>query len=288
MPNNPSLLVVLASFMLEARADGQGARTQLQLAQKNKPSLIETYSIYACQQLAKKLQPGEGLACVLRCLVLRRYWVVMLLCCAVEACTQPKPCGVSVCTRRWRRPGPAFLRGVPEKLHRVRPQPPRGLDRTEGVLEQPAEGHHFHQGPAGVCRLRGPIGLQAATVNHVVGCTCNTCPRPRAQLLVQANVKAMEAAEQRATAVYRRQVACVYCSSGAAPACRPPAVAELTAFFITTAWRHPCWQTAACRVLWCRRVMERYPGNSKLMKVSSDAHFVACKLCWMQPLSRCL
>lgn len=80
MPKNPSLLVVLASFMLEARADGQGARTQLQLAQKNNPSLIETYSIYACQQLAKKLQPREGFVCVMCCLAIRHYWVVTLLC----------------------------------------------------------------------------------------------------------------------------------------------------------------------------------------------------------------
>jgi hypothetical protein len=79
MPNNPSLLVVLASFMLEARADGQGARTQLQLAQKTNPSLIETYSIYACQQLAKKLQPGEGLA-----FMSLAVWVLLVCCCRLE------------------------------------------------------------------------------------------------------------------------------------------------------------------------------------------------------------
>jgi hypothetical protein len=32
LPNKPSLLVMYASFMIEARKDGQAARTQLQLA----------------------------------------------------------------------------------------------------------------------------------------------------------------------------------------------------------------------------------------------------------------
>jgi hypothetical protein len=59
LPNNPSLLVMYASFMIEARKDGQAARTQLQLAQKASPSTLDNYSIYVAQQLAKKLTRGR-------------------------------------------------------------------------------------------------------------------------------------------------------------------------------------------------------------------------------------
>jgi hypothetical protein len=59
MPNNPSLLVMYASFLIEARKDGQASRTQLQLAQKASPSLLDNYTIYVTQQLAKQLKRGE-------------------------------------------------------------------------------------------------------------------------------------------------------------------------------------------------------------------------------------
>ena len=59
MPNNPSLLVMYASYMIVARKDGQAARTQLQLAQKANPSILDTYYIYIAQQLAKQLKRGE-------------------------------------------------------------------------------------------------------------------------------------------------------------------------------------------------------------------------------------
>jgi hypothetical protein len=59
MGNNASLLVMYASFMIEAKKDGQAARTQLQLAQKANPSLLDNYNIYVAQQLAKQLKRGS-------------------------------------------------------------------------------------------------------------------------------------------------------------------------------------------------------------------------------------
>jgi hypothetical protein len=38
------------------RKDGQAARTQIQLATKNSPSLVERYFIYVSQDVAKKLK----------------------------------------------------------------------------------------------------------------------------------------------------------------------------------------------------------------------------------------
>ena len=64
MPNNPALLVMYASFMIEARKDGQAARTQLQLAQKANPNVLDTYNIYVAQQLAKQLKRGESHVCL--------------------------------------------------------------------------------------------------------------------------------------------------------------------------------------------------------------------------------
>jgi len=61
MPN-PALLVIYASFLIEARKDGQAARTQLQLAQKASPSILDNYNIYVAQQLSKQLKRGEKYA----------------------------------------------------------------------------------------------------------------------------------------------------------------------------------------------------------------------------------
>jgi hypothetical protein len=41
---------------MQVRKDGQGARTQIQLATKNSPSLVERYFIYVSQDVAKKLK----------------------------------------------------------------------------------------------------------------------------------------------------------------------------------------------------------------------------------------
>lgn len=59
LPSNPALLVMYASFLIEVRKDGQGARTQLQLAQKANPSWLDTFNIYVAQQLSKQLRRGN-------------------------------------------------------------------------------------------------------------------------------------------------------------------------------------------------------------------------------------
>jgi hypothetical protein len=58
LPDNPALLVMHANFLIEVRKDGQAARTQMQLAQKANPSLLDNYNIYVAQQLAKSLKRG--------------------------------------------------------------------------------------------------------------------------------------------------------------------------------------------------------------------------------------
>jgi hypothetical protein len=58
MPGNPGLLVMHANFLIEVRKDGQAARTQMQLAQKSNPGLLDSYNIYVAQQLAKSLKRG--------------------------------------------------------------------------------------------------------------------------------------------------------------------------------------------------------------------------------------
>jgi hypothetical protein len=45
-----------ATLQLQVRKDGQAARTQIQLATKNSPSLVERYFIYVSQDVAKKLK----------------------------------------------------------------------------------------------------------------------------------------------------------------------------------------------------------------------------------------
>eukprot|EP00775_Hariotina_reticulata_P007054 gene7054-7268_t len=62
MPSNPTLLVMYTSFLIETCKDGQAARTQLQLAQKANPSLLDSFDIYVAQQLAKQLRrDGDGM-----------------------------------------------------------------------------------------------------------------------------------------------------------------------------------------------------------------------------------
>lgn len=59
-PGNAALLVALANVHLAAHHDGQAARTQLQLAVKAAPSLIERYFVFATQDLSKKLKDEGG------------------------------------------------------------------------------------------------------------------------------------------------------------------------------------------------------------------------------------
>lgn len=62
MPNNPYILTVYSNFIVETRRDGQAARTQLQLAQKANPNLLDRYFIYVAQETAKKLKSEGGFA----------------------------------------------------------------------------------------------------------------------------------------------------------------------------------------------------------------------------------
>jgi hypothetical protein len=57
--SNPSMFILYANFLIEARKDGQGARTNLQLASKNSPDLIDRYFIFASQELSKQLKSEQ-------------------------------------------------------------------------------------------------------------------------------------------------------------------------------------------------------------------------------------
>jgi hypothetical protein len=59
LPNNPYVLSMFANFIIETRRDGQAARTQLQLAVKATPGLLDRYFIYVAQETAKRLK-SEG------------------------------------------------------------------------------------------------------------------------------------------------------------------------------------------------------------------------------------
>lgn len=65
LPNNPALLVMLTNYLVEVCKDGQAARTQLQLAQKAAPSLLDQFNIYVAQQLAKSLKRGTKCTLIL-------------------------------------------------------------------------------------------------------------------------------------------------------------------------------------------------------------------------------
>lgn len=63
LQNNPTLLVLYASFLIGVHKDGQGATNTLQQAQKAKPSLLDRYNMYVAQQLAKGLMAGKHPGC---------------------------------------------------------------------------------------------------------------------------------------------------------------------------------------------------------------------------------
>ncbi|KXZ45821.1 hypothetical protein GPECTOR_50g615 [Gonium pectorale] len=57
--NNPYLLIVYANFLLEVRKDGPAARTQLQLAAKHSPSLVEKYQVFCTDEASKRLKDSQ-------------------------------------------------------------------------------------------------------------------------------------------------------------------------------------------------------------------------------------
>ena len=55
-PNDPSLFIASANFSLHVAQDGPAARTQLQIATKHLPSLIERYKIFVTLEDSKALK----------------------------------------------------------------------------------------------------------------------------------------------------------------------------------------------------------------------------------------
>jgi len=60
-PNDPHLLILYANFLMEVKHDGPASRTQLQLAGKHSPSLVQRYEIFKTVENSKRLKDStEG------------------------------------------------------------------------------------------------------------------------------------------------------------------------------------------------------------------------------------
>ncbi|GIM12312.1 hypothetical protein Vretimale_15676, partial [Volvox reticuliferus] len=57
--NNPYLLILYANFLLEVRKDGPAARTQLQLASKHMPSVVQRYQVFCTHEASKRLKDSQ-------------------------------------------------------------------------------------------------------------------------------------------------------------------------------------------------------------------------------------
>ncbi|GLI60701.1 hypothetical protein VaNZ11_002794 [Volvox africanus] len=58
-PNATHLLILYANFVLEVRRDGPAARTQLQLAAKHSPNIIQRYQIFCTNEASKRLKGSQ-------------------------------------------------------------------------------------------------------------------------------------------------------------------------------------------------------------------------------------
>ncbi|EFJ47903.1 hypothetical protein VOLCADRAFT_104960 [Volvox carteri f. nagariensis] len=58
-PNAPHLLILYANFVLEVRKDGPASRTQLQLAAKHSPDIIQRYQIFCTYEASKRLKGSQ-------------------------------------------------------------------------------------------------------------------------------------------------------------------------------------------------------------------------------------
>ncbi|GLI62827.1 hypothetical protein VaNZ11_005578, partial [Volvox africanus] len=58
-PNNVELLILYANYLMEVKRDGPAARTQLQLALKGGPSLVQRYQIFSTIENSKRLKDGQ-------------------------------------------------------------------------------------------------------------------------------------------------------------------------------------------------------------------------------------
>ncbi|EFJ45814.1 hypothetical protein VOLCADRAFT_93917 [Volvox carteri f. nagariensis] len=58
-PGHVGLLILYANFLMEVKRDGPAARTQLQLALKAGPSLVQRYQIFSTIENSKRLKDGQ-------------------------------------------------------------------------------------------------------------------------------------------------------------------------------------------------------------------------------------
>ncbi len=58
-PNTPMLLILNANFVMEVRKDGPASRTQLQIASKHTPTLVERYQIFCTIENSKALRDNQ-------------------------------------------------------------------------------------------------------------------------------------------------------------------------------------------------------------------------------------
>ncbi|KAG2486667.1 hypothetical protein HYH03_014722 [Edaphochlamys debaryana] len=58
-PGKPFLLILYSNFVLEVSKDGPASRTQLQLAAKASPNLVERYQIFCTQEASKRLKDSQ-------------------------------------------------------------------------------------------------------------------------------------------------------------------------------------------------------------------------------------
>ncbi|GIL48962.1 hypothetical protein Vafri_5459 [Volvox africanus] len=58
-PNNVELLILYANYLMGVKRDGPAARTQLQLALKGGPSLVQRYQIFSTIENSKRLKDGQ-------------------------------------------------------------------------------------------------------------------------------------------------------------------------------------------------------------------------------------
>lgn len=58
-PNQPMLLILYANFLMEVRMDGPASRTQLQIASKHTPTMVERYQIFCTVENSKRLKDSQ-------------------------------------------------------------------------------------------------------------------------------------------------------------------------------------------------------------------------------------
>lgn len=133
-PNNASLLIAAANVHIAARHDGQAARTQLQLANKAAPSLLERYFIFAVRGQATQAGPAAPRWC------LRRP-------------QRPRPAAAMVGREQHEVPPPATALAPATPADPGPVQEAQGRERGDGP-------HGLHRVPA--VRGRGVGGCQAA------------------------------------------------------------------------------------------------------------------------------